>query len=252
MEKKELDLLGQDLKKLLKNIIDEKTLQTKTHVGKVEDNADPLQEGRCKVRVYGMHSDNIPTDDLPWAVQDNTFLGSTKGSFIVPPVDALVNVIFQDDDIYNPRYTTKVISDSNKVSNSLKAISSDNSPDTMVFFELDNGEFFKINRKTGETQYHHSSGMDIIVQDNGDVSISTTNASSGNITINTPNNISVNAGGNADIIADGNVSVKSTLGFINLGDGVTPVNNLPACLVTGAPHFTPSSVAPGKGINVSA
>jgi hypothetical protein len=40
-------------------------------VGVVEDNAsDPLGLGRCKVRIFGWHSENmeeIPTEDLPWA-----------------------------------------------------------------------------------------------------------------------------------------------------------------------------------------
>lgn len=38
--------------------------------GVVEDNNDPLKLGRCKVRVYGFHTDDktlIPTASLPWA-----------------------------------------------------------------------------------------------------------------------------------------------------------------------------------------
>lgn len=40
-------------------------------VGVVEDRDDPLKVGRCKVRVYGYHTENrkdLPTKDLPWAV----------------------------------------------------------------------------------------------------------------------------------------------------------------------------------------
>lgn len=39
-------------------------------LGVVEDRKDPLNLGRCKVRIFGSHTDNlneIPTDDLPWA-----------------------------------------------------------------------------------------------------------------------------------------------------------------------------------------
>jgi hypothetical protein len=39
-------------------------------VGEVEDRADPLGLGRCKVRIFGWHTDNkalIPTENLPWA-----------------------------------------------------------------------------------------------------------------------------------------------------------------------------------------
>ena len=39
-------------------------------IGVVENNIDPLNLGRCKVRIFGSHTDNlqeIPTKDLPWA-----------------------------------------------------------------------------------------------------------------------------------------------------------------------------------------
>jgi hypothetical protein len=40
-------------------------------IGVVEDRKDPEKLGRCKVRVYGYHTDNkgvLPTNDLPWCV----------------------------------------------------------------------------------------------------------------------------------------------------------------------------------------
>ena len=40
-------------------------------VGIVEDVADPLTLGRCRVRIFGYHppknTGNVPTEDLPWA-----------------------------------------------------------------------------------------------------------------------------------------------------------------------------------------
>lgn len=39
-------------------------------IGVVEDRADPLGMGRCKLRIFGWHTDNIselPVTDLPWA-----------------------------------------------------------------------------------------------------------------------------------------------------------------------------------------
>lgn len=39
-------------------------------IGVVEDRVDPLNLGRCKVRIFGSHTDNlqeIPTSELPWA-----------------------------------------------------------------------------------------------------------------------------------------------------------------------------------------
>ena len=39
-------------------------------MGTVEDRNDPLQLGRCRVRIFGHHSgsfEQLPPDDLPWA-----------------------------------------------------------------------------------------------------------------------------------------------------------------------------------------
>ena len=43
-------------------------------VGEVEDNEDPMELGRCKVRVLGYYTNvrggtvaDLPTDNLPWA-----------------------------------------------------------------------------------------------------------------------------------------------------------------------------------------
>lgn len=39
-------------------------------VGVIEDRMDPLAMGRCRVRIFGWHTDNksqLPTNELPWA-----------------------------------------------------------------------------------------------------------------------------------------------------------------------------------------
>ena len=39
-------------------------------IGVIENRADPLGLGRCKIRIFGWHTDNtseLPTDKLPWA-----------------------------------------------------------------------------------------------------------------------------------------------------------------------------------------
>ena len=87
-------------------------------VGVVEDNADPLFEGRCKVRVHGKldgRADpanpdseyNIPTDKLPWARPGNNNTGgsSTGGGAISPPkIDSIVQITFDNGDLYSPTY----------------------------------------------------------------------------------------------------------------------------------------------------
>jgi len=39
-------------------------------VGVIENRIDPLGVGRCQIRIFGWHTDNVselPTTDLPWA-----------------------------------------------------------------------------------------------------------------------------------------------------------------------------------------
>lgn len=67
-------------------------------VGVVEDRADPLYIGRCRVRVFGVHTPDIfklPTEDLPWATPvgpitsaamtgiGQTHVGPVEGTLVV-------------------------------------------------------------------------------------------------------------------------------------------------------------------------
>jgi predicted chitinase len=72
--------------------------------GVVEDRADPLHLGRCRVRIVGLHTDDkveLPTEDLPWAapLQPITSAGvSGIGSSPVGPVEGTwVAVVFRDE-----------------------------------------------------------------------------------------------------------------------------------------------------------
>ena len=79
--------------------------------GIVVDNYDPLYKGRCKIRVFGLHSENICgeylilDDDLPWACPAPN-IGSSNGSFNVPNVGSRVYV--NADDPYNIQYFGQV------------------------------------------------------------------------------------------------------------------------------------------------
>lgn len=58
--------------------------------GVVEDRQDPMGLGRCRVRVFGAHSESlsdIPTQDLPWAhpshsVNNHTFTTPKEGEYV--------------------------------------------------------------------------------------------------------------------------------------------------------------------------
>lgn len=87
-------------------------------VGIVEDNLDPLFEGRCRVRILGkfdqrvrqddQNSDFIlPTENLPWARPASGVSGGSEtgsGTHSVPKINSVVKVTFDSGNIYSPVY----------------------------------------------------------------------------------------------------------------------------------------------------
>lgn len=87
--------------------------------GVVEDRNDPLKAGRCRIRVFGVHTDKkikdeyegIPTDELPWA---EPALGITEGSvsgfglWSVPLQGSHVFLFFENKNIMAPRYFASI------------------------------------------------------------------------------------------------------------------------------------------------
>ena len=126
---------------------DEDTILSGKYFGEVVDNNDPIKKGRIKVRVYGIFTDNIPTPDIPWAIPDLSYNGSTKGAFIVPPTGTKVRVYFDKDDIYCPVYEAK-----GYYQDDLPDGIDTNYPDTMILYSTDQGEYYSVNRATKETK----------------------------------------------------------------------------------------------------
>jgi hypothetical protein len=80
----------------------------KIFYGEVVDNNDPLQEGRCRVKVFGIF-DDIPDADIPWASpgSSNSFGGGEDGGFgniSIPKNKAIVRLSFADGELYNPEW----------------------------------------------------------------------------------------------------------------------------------------------------
>lgn len=87
--------------------------------GVIEDNNDPEKLGRCRVRVFGIHSpnktqkgmDGIPTEDLPWAEPVmGLFEGSVSGfgSWIIPLQGSHVFLFFEGGNPLQPRFFATV------------------------------------------------------------------------------------------------------------------------------------------------
>jgi len=256
------ETIGKDIMETLDSFLnDDEGYEEKyegNFTGIVVDNKDSDREGKCKIRVYGVHGDNIQDNDLPWAFPDFNFRGGLKGSFVVPPVKCIVNVYFERGEIYIPRYSSKVIDTSNLPSNKDKSY-----PDNMVFYESDNGDTFEIDRKKKETTLTHSSGtkffMDVnkallehnigskieidkqkmVFEHNIGAKI-TMDATKVEITDSIGNTITMNGAGikiAAKTILDLNhgVMTKSN-GKVVIPSGTGCFCALPACIITGSPH----------------
>jgi hypothetical protein len=79
----------------------------KTYMGIVETIDDPRREGRCRVRVIGIHEDEVAPEDLPWAYpsQKSTVFGSDGGGSIsIPKIGQVVTIEFHNGNPYSPEY----------------------------------------------------------------------------------------------------------------------------------------------------
>ena len=68
-------------------------------IGVVEDFADPLAAGRCRVRIFGWHTDNkslLPSTDLPWASPMHPV--NSSNSFSSPKIGDWIVGFFMDGD----------------------------------------------------------------------------------------------------------------------------------------------------------
>jgi hypothetical protein len=93
-------------------------LRTTQWVGIVEDTADDIFEGRCKIRIYGKTDDRvdsensesaykIPTAGLPWARPHQLMYGGSNtgsGKFEIPKLGSIVRMTFDNGNFYQPIY----------------------------------------------------------------------------------------------------------------------------------------------------
>ena len=199
-------------------------------VGVIEDNQDPLFQGRCKIRIYGKFdgrvdpenpdSDfNIPTSGLPWVRPANLFMGGSgtgAGNFTVPKIGNQVYISFDNGNLYSPIYHHNIYQ-SDEVIAEIKA-SYANAHVLMydTAFEQDEeganlrpGEHVKIyfTEKTGVMiDYATTSGPTTInVRPDNSIEIKNPNGdyivmkNNGNITFNHSSDVVINAGKNAQI-----------------------------------------------------
>jgi hypothetical protein len=189
--------------------------------GVVEDNNDPERMGRCRIRVMGLY-DGIQTEKLPWALPDFTHVG-IKGSFVVPELSSIVNVYYDDSDIYQPRYFSKTLDLKN---NNFEADKNEDYPNSMIFWETEKGDFSKFNRAKGEYTLKTHNGVFVKVFESGIIEISNDSTDVGDMTLNLRGNFNItNPFGNINIFTNNfNLSGFGDMNIVN--NGTTKIKSL--------------------------
>lgn len=212
--------------------------------GKVIDNDDPDKLGRVKIQVFGYY-DDLAEFALPWAVPDLNYIGGSNGNFVVPEVGTFVRGYFDQGDIQKPIYDSIAFSEmtARNLTKNVLINKTEDYPHKMVLMETDQGDYLTLNRKDGETVFHHRTGLDITIGADGSLTINTgmNYTEKGNITVNCYGDTNIESQGNISVKSQfGNIEVDSNTGFVMLGrnKAMQLVNNLPICPITGMPHCT--------------
>jgi hypothetical protein len=110
-----------------------------THwLGEVVDNKDPLNNGRCRVRVFGKF-DNIPASNIPWASPSNVVI---PGQHTVPRVGDIVSITFDNGNIYLPTYAYYINQNSDLKQDVLNGAEEPNNVISLVYDALRNFRFY--------------------------------------------------------------------------------------------------------------
>lgn len=146
--------------------------------GIVEDDEDPFQAGRVKVRVFGMF-DELPIEALPWAQYADPFMGgaANAGGIWVPDKGTHVWVFFENGEhdqpvyfagaparVHFPQQATKSDQPSSRSRGDIKY------PRNKAFRSR-SGHVIELDDTEGNSRIRisHKSGTQQIIFDNGDV-----------------------------------------------------------------------------------
>lgn len=137
--------------------------------GIVEDSASPNKDGRVKVRLFGIHGEDVPTSELPWAevMQSIDFIGEGKGKNTIIDSGTWVICILDHDNPNMPIVigTVAAHNDINTKSNEKNQV-----------VETTSGHLIEIDDNSGNERIHvkHKSGSYAIFKPNGDIEIFST------------------------------------------------------------------------------
>ncbi|QPX65069.1 putative baseplate hub subunit and tail lysozyme [Campylobacter phage F370] len=178
--------------------VNEKNLKILTQTlpfykGVIEDDKDPLESQRYRVRIIGIDDETIPTETLPWATSLDFSLFSGMGftSFIKKGAYVLVH-LFQND--RNQPIIIGVLKGVNNQNEELQSFKDPtgqyplndykNQPDTNnkskgekylknQVFETESGHYMEFDDSNGDERIHifHRTGTEVLIDKEGTVTI---------------------------------------------------------------------------------
>ena len=162
----------------------------------VKNNADPEKLGRCQVLVYGIHSEDIDFNSLPWAeVSGGTDFGLYGGVGITSILrkGTLVWVFFHNND-YNYPVVFAVI----KGGGDINDVASSSYGD-IATLKTSSGHIIELGDGSGaeKIEIKHMSGTKIVLEPDGSILMDITN----NAVLKVASNNTEQIGGNKKITA---------------------------------------------------
>lgn len=149
---------------------------TGNYRGIVVNNQDPLQAGRCQVRIFSVY-DDIPDEMLPWAQYADSFMQGSRGSggFFIPDNGMKVWCFFEAGDHMQPVFFAGAPSLIDGPSN--KAANERDVPRYGVQYTQNrvirspSGHLLEMDDTAGDSRLRltHKTGSQIIMYENGDV-----------------------------------------------------------------------------------
>ncbi len=209
--------------------------------GVVEDNNDPLKAGRCKVRIFQIHSqsqtveatDGISTDGLPWA---QPVLGLIEGStnkfglWCVPLVGSHVFCFFEAGNPMQPRYFASAPAIQGGTPDF--DTQSGEYPHNIVL-HVHGGHIIEIDSTPSNKRIrvYHNTGTEMIIDKDGNINITGVKNENKELsekeTINIGSDKSETVGGNSTLTISGNYNITVS--------GSATINVSGACNVKGNP-----------------
>lgn len=238
------EILKGDSKQVVQDMVQPQKVEPQNNrwTGKVVDTADPDRLGRARIRIIGYY-DNLPDENIPWAIPDIAWLGGKCGSQIIPEVDSMVRGYFDQGDVQRPVYDSLAFNAYNSESDYTSRQNRADYPHNMVLMETDQGDFLTLNRKDGQLCFTHRTGATTVIDKNGNISVKTGTNQKTWLDITVNGDCNINVSGNANVYAQQNVTVDAGM-FVDLGNNPAKqfVNNLPQCPICGIIHSTQQKV----------